>query len=36
MSESGQSRRFDSLPITSGLPQGTDIVGLTQLVRFVQ
>ena len=31
----GQSRRFDPLPATSGLPRTTDIIRLTRLVRFV-
>ena len=31
---SGQKRRFDLLPITSGLPRLTGIVGPTRLVGF--
>ncbi len=34
-SPKGHSRRFDSRPITSGLPQSTDIIRLARLVRFV-
>jgi hypothetical protein len=32
---SGQSRRFDSQPATSGLPRSTDIARPAGLVRFV-
>ena len=32
---SGQSRRFDVRPATSGLPRATDIVGAGRQVRFV-
>jgi hypothetical protein len=35
MTTSGQSRRFDAPPTTSGLPQSTDIGRLARLVRFV-
>ena len=35
MSALGQSRRFDPLPATSGLPRSTDIVRPARLVRFV-
>lgn len=35
MSEMGQSRRFDPLPATSGLPRSTDVVRPVRLVRFV-
>ena len=35
MSELGQSRRFDCLPDTSGLPRSTDIKRAARLVRFV-
>ena len=31
----GQSRRFDPLPVTSGLPRTTDINRRAPLVRFV-
>src|SRR3979411_1341459 len=31
----GQSRRFDPLPVTSGLPPPTDINGPAPVVRFV-
>src|SRR6266702_4513827 len=34
-SESGQSRRFDAPPASSGLPQSTDIARPARLVRFV-
>jgi hypothetical protein len=34
-SESGQSRRFDPLPATSGLPRTTDIIRPARLVRNV-
>jgi hypothetical protein len=32
---SGQSRRFEASPATSGLPQSTDIATTARLVRFV-
>src|SRR5206468_5979278 len=35
MSALGQSRRFDPLPVTSGLPRTTDINRPAPLVRFV-
>jgi hypothetical protein len=35
MSVAGQSRQFVCLPVTSGLPRSTDIVGPARLVRFV-
>ena len=35
MSGLGQKRRFERQPITSGLPQTTDIGGPAPLVRFV-
>ena len=35
MSEVGHSRRFGHLPVTSGLPQSTDIATPGWLVRFV-
>ncbi len=35
MSASGHSRRFDPLPVTSGLPRTTDINRPASLVRFV-
>jgi hypothetical protein len=35
MSELGQSRRFDPLPATSGLPRSTDIIKPVPLVRLV-
>jgi hypothetical protein len=35
MSQMGQKRRFDPLPITSGLPRSTDIIYPARLVRFV-
>jgi hypothetical protein len=35
MSELGQKRRSDHRPVTSGLPQSTDIVRPARLVRFV-
>jgi hypothetical protein len=35
MSQLGQKRRFDPQPVTSGLPQSTDIAGPARLVRFV-
>jgi hypothetical protein len=35
MSVPGQTRHFDGLPITSGLPQSTDIDRPAQLVRSV-
>jgi len=35
MSDSGQTRRFNPLPMTSGLPQTTDIAEPGRLVRFV-
>jgi hypothetical protein len=31
----GQKRRFDPQPVTSGLPQSTDIARPARLVRFV-
>src|SRR6478672_5100079 len=34
-SVSGQRRRFDASPATSGLPQSTDIARPVRLVRFV-
>jgi len=34
-SEVGQMRRFDPQPVTSGLPQSTDIARPARLVRFV-
>jgi uncharacterized MAPEG superfamily protein len=36
MSEKGQTRHFDGLPITSGLPQSTDIVRVGRHVSNVQ
>jgi hypothetical protein len=35
MSETGQSRRFDSAPLTSGLPRLTDIQGISLHVSKV-
>ena len=35
MSQLGHSRRFGHWPVTSGLPQTTDIVGPARLVRLV-
>jgi hypothetical protein len=35
MSESGQTRRFDPQPATSGPPQSTDIARPARLVPFV-
>jgi len=35
MTVPGHSRRFDSLPVTSDLPRGTDIIGPHRLVRLV-
>jgi hypothetical protein len=35
MSETGQTRRFDGRPATSGLPRTTDFVRPAGLVRFV-
>jgi hypothetical protein len=35
MTALGQSRHFDRPPVTSGLPQLTDIPRPAQLVRFV-
>jgi hypothetical protein len=35
MSQMGQSRRLDPLPVTSGLPRTTDINRPAPLVRFV-
>jgi hypothetical protein len=31
----GQKRRFDALPVTSGLPRTTDIIRPARLIRFV-
>jgi hypothetical protein len=36
MFHSGQTRRFKSLPATSGLPPSTDIIRPVRLVRLVQ
>ncbi len=36
MSQMGQSRRFGTQPVTSGLPQTTDFARPVRLVRFVQ
>jgi hypothetical protein len=35
MSPWGQKRRFDPQPVTSGLPQSTDIAKSARLVRLV-
>jgi hypothetical protein len=35
MSQMGHSRRFDSLPVTSGLASEADIIRQGRLVRFV-
>jgi hypothetical protein len=35
MSETGQKRRFDPLPVTSGLPRSTDIIRPARHVRLV-
>jgi hypothetical protein len=35
MSVVGQKRRFDPLPVTSGLPPGADIIRSTRLVWLV-
>jgi hypothetical protein len=35
MSETGQSRRLDDVPTTSGLPRSTDILGAGRYVANV-